>query len=99
MKNSKVLIAVSLFFTVIILFLSILDVLALSDIQRDYVSQKVLQEEGILLSSELPAWTATVGEWQVVSLGVYARLPFLLLNTGTLWICWKILHGTSAEGH
>ena len=70
--------------------LTIGEYLALHDISHDCVSSQVLQSLDTSLSRELPSWTETKGEWAIVSLSVFFRGGFLILNAITL---------ASASGH
>ena len=64
--------------------LTVLDFAALHDIKKDYVSEYVLNYLKISLSEDLPHWTSTEGEWNIVSLSLYLRLVFFILNIGLL---------------
>jgi len=78
--------------------LTIGDFLALHDISHDYVSSQVLRSLDTSLLRELPAWTETKGEWAMVSVSVFFRAGFLLLNAITLALCVRALEhrGTAA---
>lgn len=79
-KNIKTITIVTLLFSVIIFLLSILDFAALHDIGNDYVSQEILTYLNITTSSNLPDWTKTEGEWLIVSISLFLRILFLILN-------------------
>jgi hypothetical protein len=85
----------------LVLVITALDFLALTDIRRVYVSQSVLGGLDFPLPIELPEWTVTRGEWLVVMFSIYARLGFLMLNSVTLWLCLRKLEnpGDDASQH
>lgn len=85
MKKKTYLTKAMLIFNLLILILTLGDFLALHDIQNDYVSTKMLDLHQITTSTPLPAWTATQGEWQVVSISFWLRVLFLLANLALLW--------------
>ena len=86
MKKSGILLKSMLLLNLLVFLLTITDFLALHDIQNDYVSAKVLGGLQIGTSAPLPAWTATQGEWQLVSISFFARVVFLIANLGLLWV-------------
>jgi hypothetical protein len=69
---------------VLVLILTILDFAALHDIKQDYVSEYILNYLDVSLSEELPEWTSTKGEWHLVTLSLYLRFLFFILNFGLL---------------
>ena len=89
MNRLRLLATVTLITGLLVLVITVLDFLALTDISREYVSQSVLDGLNITLSSKLPEWTDTRGEWQVVAFSLYSRVGFLILNTITLWLCMR----------
>ncbi|OQX61372.1 MAG: hypothetical protein B5M51_08085 [Anaerolinea sp. 4484_236] len=89
MKKLRLMTIITLSLGVLILMLTIGDFLALHDINKDYVSMQALHSLDISLSEMPPAWTETKGEWDMVSLSLFARGGFLMLNTFTLWLCFK----------
>ena len=91
MKKIRLLAAITMIVGFLLLAITFLDILALTDIHHDYVSHQVLDNLNISLPRELPEWTATKGEWQVVSISAFSRIGFLLLNTITLGLCVKKL--------
>lgn len=89
----KVLVRLTLIFSVLTFGLTVLDFLALHDIRHEYVSQNILRHLGVTLSKELPAWTSTGGEWGIVGASLLSRGVFLILNTVVLAICIRRLRG------
>jgi len=87
MKKIRLLAAITFVAGFLLLAVTFLDFLALTDIRHDYVSPQVLDSLNISLPSALPEWTDTRGEWQVVALSLYSRVGFLVLNSITLWFC------------
>jgi hypothetical protein len=90
-KATRILVLLSLVLGLLALVLTIGDLLALHDIGNDYVSQKILAYLDISLSKELPAWTATSGEWRLVEFSWVLRTGFFLVNAVTLVLCLRAL--------
>ena len=84
MKNIKTVTAITLLFCILVFMFTILDFAALHDIKQDYVSQYILDYLKINTSKDLPDWTGTEGEWQVVSFSLYSRYLFFILNIAVL---------------
>ncbi|MBN1408854.1 MAG: hypothetical protein JW956_13740 [Calditrichaceae bacterium] len=80
-KTFKNIIMISLIFCTFVFMLTLLDFAALHDIKNDYVSQSILDYLKINTSQNLPEWTNTRGEWQVVTFSLITRFLFLILNT------------------
>lgn len=74
---------------ILIFIISVFEILALHDIHADYVSSRALQYVGATLSKNLPTWTSTTGEWQIVKAGLLARFIFLMLSAAVLILCIK----------
>ena len=87
MKKIRLLATITIVAGFLLLAVTFIDLLALTDIRHDYVSPQVLDYLNISLPSALPEWTDTRGEWQVVALSLYSRVGFLVLNSITLWLC------------
>ena len=81
MKNFKTITVITLVFCVAVFILTIFDFAALHDIKQDYVSKHILTYLNINISEDLPQWTATTGEWQIVTYSFYLRFLFFILNT------------------
>ncbi|MEN4013722.1 MAG: hypothetical protein AB1453_00535 [Chloroflexota bacterium] len=96
MNKLRVLILLTLIGGLLVLGLSLLEYLALTDIQSDYVSRSVLEQINIP-AANLPAWSATPGEWQMVTAARLASLGFLLFNTLILGLCWRALRHSNAS--
>jgi hypothetical protein len=84
MKNLKTITLITLLFCVIVFILTILDFAVLHDIRQDYISHYILNYLKITISKDLPDWTSTEGEWQLVSLSLYLRFLFFFLNISVL---------------
>jgi hypothetical protein len=84
MINFKTITVITLVFCVGVFMLTIFDFTALHDIKQDYVSQHILESLNIKLSAELPYWTSTTGEWQLVTLSFYLRFIFFIVNFAVL---------------
>ena len=89
MKNLKTSTIITLLFCVLVFVLTILDFAALHDIKQDYVSDYILNYLKISLSEDLPNWTSAEGEWNIVSLSLYLRFIFFILNIGLLVYFYK----------
>ena len=97
MEKIRLLATITMIVGLLLLLVTFLDLLALTDISHDYVSSQVLDNLNISLPRELPDWTATRGEWQVVSISAFSRIGFLLLNTITLGLCVNKLGDQDVE--
>ena len=80
MKKKRTIVLITMLFCAAVLLLTILDFAALHDIKHDYVSGSMLDHLKIKLSDDLPEWTGARGEWRLVSLSLYLRFLFLVLN-------------------
>jgi hypothetical protein len=78
---------VTFLFCLLVFILTILDFAALHDIKKDYVSKHILDYLEISPSKDLPDWTATKGEWSIVSVSLYLRFLFFILNIALL-VCF-----------
>ena len=95
MKKDQLLITIALVSCGIALVLTSFDFLALHDIRNEYVSTRILKSLDVTLSDELPDWTATKGEWEVVDVSFLFRLAFFVLNFFVLSLCLKRLKKNS----
>ena len=84
MKKLKNITLITILLCLVVFILTILDFAALHDIKHDYVSRHILNYFKIDLSGDLPDWTSTKGEWHIVSLSLYLRFIFFILNTAVL---------------
>jgi hypothetical protein len=80
MKNLKSVIVLTILLCIFVFALSILDMAALHDIKNEYISKNILNYLNISLSSDPPYWTATEGEWQLVTFSLFCRFLFFILN-------------------
>ncbi|GEM_PF-1015641 len=80
MKNTRTIVFITILLCAAVLLLTILDFAALHDIKHDYVSSFMLNHLKTKLSDDLPEWTEARGEWRLVSLSLYLRFLFLVLN-------------------
>ena len=71
--------------------MTISDYLALHDIKNDYVSTRNFDNLGITISGDLPEWTNTRGEWQIVRISFLFRFIFFLFH---LFILFLYIPGT-----
>ena len=84
MNNFKTITVITLSFCVAVFILTIFDFAALHDIKQEYVSKNILNYLDISLSEDLPQWTSTTGEWQLVTFSFYMRFLFFILNIAVL---------------
>jgi hypothetical protein len=80
MKKYRQIAALLLLCNILIFLLTVFDFIALHDIKNDYVSRHILDYLNITLSDSPPTWTATTGEWQIVTISFYSRLIFIIAN-------------------
>ena len=85
MKNLKILVILTMVFSVIVILMTIMDFLALHDIRQDYLSKTIIDYLGITFSKEIPDWTSTSGEWRSVNISLFSRLIFFILNIFVLY--------------
>ena len=83
-KNLKTIIIITLILCIFVFMLTLLDFAALHDINKDYISQSIIDYLKIDIANDLPAWTATQGEWQAVSFSLYSRFLFFIMNITVL---------------
>jgi hypothetical protein len=79
--------------------LTILDFAALHDIKNEYISKGILVYLDITLSGDLPYWTATEGEWQLVAFSLYSRFLFFILNIIVLFLLYKKVVSRAASNN
>ena len=58
--------------------MKMVDFLALHDIRQDYVSKGIIDYLGLTISGEIPDWTETTGEWQLVGISFVSRFLFFI---------------------
>ncbi|MFH1195514.1 MAG: hypothetical protein V1720_07355 [bacterium] len=85
----KTITVITFLFSIIIFFFTLLDFASLHDIGNDYVSQKILTYLEITPSKTLPDWTKTEGEWSAVTVSLFLRFVFIVLNTSVLYYYFK----------
>ncbi len=78
MNKTHTLIHIAIFLCVFGFLLTISDFLALHDIRNEYVSTRILNHLDITLSGELPEWTSTKGEWNIVQISYLFRFAFFI---------------------
>ncbi len=91
MKNPTLLIKISLFLFVVAFALTIGEFLALHDIWNDYVSVKVIESHRGINILNLPEWSETKLEWQMVNISALVQVLYLLFSLVTLVSCLKAL--------
>jgi hypothetical protein len=98
MNRIRLLVGFVLLASLLMLALTLGEFLALHDIRQDYVSKEIIDSLGVNLSSELPGWTSTAGEWALVQFSFAARLAFLVSNVVALSFLVMILRRQGREG-
>ncbi len=91
MKNLQILIKVSLAIGTFALLLSVGNYLALHDIWHDYVSMRVIETYGGSTALNLPDWSETRLEWQMVTISELVRILYFIFSLATFVICLKAL--------
>ena len=91
MKNASTLIKISLVFCLFAFVMTIGDYLALHDIWHDYVSKKVIEAYRGHSVLNLPEWSETKLEWQLVTISGLIRIAYFVLSSVTLVVCLKTL--------
>ncbi len=91
MKNPQLLIKISLAIGFFAFLMTVGDYLALHDIWHDYVSKQVIETYSSSSTLNLPEWSETKLEWQMVNISGLIRIIYLIFSLTTLIICLKIL--------
>lgn len=88
--KSKRITTILIVLCVIGFLMTICDFLALHDIRNEYVSTHILESLNITLSEDLPEWTSTPGEWQIVRISYLFRSIFFIFCFYALyWIFYR----------
>ncbi len=87
MSKDQKLLTITLVLCFIVFLMTLFDMAAYHDIAHDYVSNSVLKSLGISLSGDLPDWTSTKGEWDLVNISWLSRILFFVLNIIVLSKC------------
>ncbi len=98
MKNPLLLIKISLVLCLVALVMTMGDYLALHDIWHDYVSKQVIENYGGNSVLDLPGWSETKLEWQMVNVSGVFRIVYLVFSFLTLIICLKTLRKKRRSG-
>ncbi len=91
MKNTPLFIKISLILCLFAFVMTIGDFLALHDIWNDYVSRKVIEACDENSALNLPKWSETKSEWQMVNISWLVRILYLAFSSVTLYMCLKAL--------
>ncbi|MCJ7582761.1 MAG: hypothetical protein MUP98_19765, partial [Candidatus Aminicenantes bacterium] len=89
MKKNHFLVKVTIGLCVFVFLMTLFDFLALHDIRNEYVSTRILNQLNITISKDLPNWSATKGEWNIVYVSFLSRFIFFVLNIFVLALCLK----------
>ena len=91
MKRTSTLIKICLALCVLSFLLTVGDYLALHDIWHDYVSKEVIESHIGSSVLNLPEWSETKLEWQMVNISGLIRIMGFVFSGVTLLVCLKIL--------
>lgn len=80
MKNLPLLLRFCFIFGCIAFLMSIGAYLALHDIRHDYVSRQVIQSYGGSIALNLPDWSETRLEWQVVHISELISIIYFIFS-------------------
>ncbi len=83
MKKKETLISIAIVLSIISFLVTGLNILALNDINNDYVSQEVLESAGVSMAQKLPAWSQCPLEWTALTVGsliLVVSLIFLIIT-------------------
>lgn len=89
MKRTKTLLIITLALSSVMAVFTFFDFLCLHDINNDYISRSALEYLEIGIEEDLPAWTATPGEWRLVTIGYGVRVVSLILTIAALALCLR----------
>jgi len=84
LKKEGALLTITVMLGILAFFAVGLNILALMDVSQDYVSLKVLQDEGVTLEKELPGWTRCSLEWSALLYGHLVLVAFFIFLIITL---------------
>ena len=88
--KSRIIVIILMVLCVIGFLFTIADFLALHDIRHEYVSTRILDHLNITLSDDLPEWTATQGEWEIVRISYLFRTIFFIFCVYVMyWLLYK----------
>lgn len=85
MKKTQKVIHITIALCIFAFLLTVFDFLALHDIHNEYVSTYILKYLDVTLSEDLPEWTSTKGEWEVVRISWLFRFIFFIFCVGVLY--------------
>ncbi len=89
MIRTSILIKICLALCAVTFLLTIGDFLAIHDIRHDYISKEVIENHTDISQVNLPAWSETTGEWQMVEISGLVRAVYFGFSAITLLICLK----------
>ncbi len=79
-NNKKILFALLIISSILIILFLIMDFLALHDIRKDYLSKFIITYLNLELLSNLPDWTETNSEWMIVQISFFCKSTLTILN-------------------
>jgi hypothetical protein len=92
MKRIDILLKFAIGIAILLCGLIVLDFLPLHDIYKDYVSAPILTHLNIELPAELPSWTNTALEWNIVTINYLLKIIFALANIGLIIMLNSLIH-------
>jgi hypothetical protein len=98
MSKDQKLITITLVICFFVFLMILFDMAAYHDIAKDYVSTSVLKSLDLSLAGDLPDWTSTKGEWDLVNVSWLSRILFFVLNIIVLSRCLTSLKNVRRRG-
>jgi hypothetical protein len=93
MKRIDVFLKVSIFIAIMLCAIIVLDYLPLHDIYHDYVSVPILTQLNIKIPAELPSWTTTELEWNIVTYNFLLKIIIAISNLTMIILLKKMIQG------
>lgn len=97
MKRIDALTKVILLIAILLCVLTVLDYLALHDIYKDYVSKAVLISLNMEVPKELPAWTNTELEWNMVTINYIMKTLVTIINIILIVVVRNMVRKSSSK--
>ena len=79
MKPKEPIIGLAFVLSIIVFLLIFGDFMALHDINKDYVSNEVLEYLQVDTSKELPEWTKQKMEWTFIEISLFLKSVFMIV--------------------
>ena len=79
MKPKESIIGLAFVLSIIVILLIFGDLMALHDINKDYVSNDLLESLQVDVSKELPEWTTQKMEWTFIQISLFLKSVFMVV--------------------